>query len=85
MPDRERKQPDVSPLYADVRDMPPALFTCGTMDPLLDDSVFMEARWRAAGNESRLSLWEEGAHAFVAYPLEQARRSRAEQYAFVAG
>jgi acetyl esterase/lipase len=85
MSDRERRQPDVSPLYANLRDMPPALFTCGTMDPLLDDSLFMHARWSAAGNESRLSLWEEGAHAFVAYPLEQARRSRAEQYAFLAG
>ncbi len=82
--DRERKQPDISPLYADLRDLPPALFTCGTMDPLVDDSVFMHARWSAAGNESRLSLWEEGAHAFVAYPLEQARRSLAEQYAFLA-
>ena len=85
MPDRKRKQPDISPLYADLRDLPPALFTCGTMDPLLDDSVFMHARWSAAGNESRLSLWEEGAHAFVAYPLEQARRSLAEQYAFLGG
>ena len=83
MPERQRKQPDVSPLYAELHDLPPALFTCGTMDPLLDDSVFMHTRWSAAGNESRLSLWEEGAHAFVAYPLEQARRSLAEQYAFL--
>jgi acetyl esterase len=83
MPDRQRKQPDVSPLYAELHDLPPALFTCGTMDPLLDDSVFMHARWSAAGNEARLSLWEEGAHAFVAYPLELARRSLAEQYAFL--
>ena len=31
-----RRDPDISPLYADLRDMPPALFTVGTADPLLD-------------------------------------------------
>ena len=43
----------------------------------------MEARWRAAGNETQLSIWPEGAHAFVAYPIEIARRSLAEQHAFL--
>jgi acetyl esterase len=79
----ERRSPEVSPLYADLRDLPPALFSCGTLDPLLDDSLFMEARWRAAGNETALSLWEEGVHGYVFFPLEIARRSNAEQHAFL--
>ena len=41
--------PDVSPLYADLRGLCPALFTVGTGDTLLDDSVFMAARWELAG------------------------------------
>ena len=84
MTDDERRDPDISPLYADLRDLPPALFSCGTMDPLLDDSLFMESRWRAAGNEARLSLWPEGVHAFTAFPIEIGKRSRAEQNAFLA-
>jgi acetyl esterase/lipase len=81
----ERRDPRVSPLYADLRDLPPALFSCGTLDPLLDDTLFMEARWRLAGNTTTLSLWEDGVHAYTAFPLEIARRSRAEQAAFIRG
>jgi acetyl esterase len=85
MPREERRDPSVSPLYADLRDLPPAFFSCGTLDPLLDDSLFMEARWRAAGNHTSISLWPDGVHAYTAFPLEIARRSRAEQAAFIRG
>jgi acetyl esterase/lipase len=85
MPDEERRAPSVSPLFAELHDLPPALFSCGTADPLLDDSLFMEARWRQAGNETTLSLWDEGIHAYTAFPIEIGRRSRAEQVAFLSG
>jgi acetyl esterase len=85
MTDEERRAPSVSPLYAELHDLPPALFSCGTWDPLLDDSLFMEARWRHAGNETTLSLWPEGIHAYTAFPIEIGRRSRAEQTAFLKG
>ena len=67
--DAGRTDPDISPLYADLRGMPPALFTIGTADPLLDDSLFMAARWQAAGNATELRVYEEGCHAFTAFPL----------------
>ena len=81
----ERRAPAISPLFAELHDLPPALFSCGTSDPLLDDSLFMHARWRQAGNEAFLSLWPEGVHAYTAFPIEIGRRSRAEQTAFLKG
>ena len=35
------RDPDVSPLYADLNGMPPALFSVGTKDLLLDDTLQM--------------------------------------------
>lgn len=60
--------PDISPLYADMRGMPPALFSIGTRDALLDDSLFMAAKWARAGNKAELAVWPGGAHVFVAFP-----------------
>jgi acetyl esterase len=66
--DDERRDPDVSPLYGDLSDMPPALFSVGTNDHLLDDTLFMAARWAAAGNEQQLLVYPETPHACIALP-----------------
>jgi acetyl esterase/lipase len=71
----ECKDPSISPLYGDLHDMPPALFTVGTADHLLDDSLFMAARWAAYGNDSELAVYPDGIHAFSGFPTELAKRS----------
>src|SRR5512133_1265062 len=78
-----RRDPDISPLYAELHDMPPALFTVGTMDPLLDDSLFMHARWLSSGAPAELRTWPEAIHGFNAFPLRVTAAARAEQYAFL--
>ena len=71
-----RRDPSISPLYAALHDLSPALFSVGTLDPLLDDSLFMEARWRMAGNRTELHVVPEAVHGFTAFPLEVARQTR---------
>jgi acetyl esterase/lipase len=78
-----RRDPEISPLYADLRDMPPALFSIGTQDPLLDDTLFMEARWRAAGGRTELAILPEAIHAYNVFPLKVTAASREQQYAFL--
>lgn len=69
--------PAVSPLYADLAGLPPVLFTVGTRDPLLDDSLFMAQRWRAAGNRSELAIYPGGAHVFLAFAGRLAQQGAA--------
>ena len=83
VPAERRREPDVSPLYADLRAMPPALFTVGSLDPLLDDSLFMHQRWLAAGNESELAVYPGGVHGFSAMPIEIGRRATARMNEFI--
>lgn len=64
----ERRQPDVSPLYADLRDLPPALFTVGTADHLADDTMLMAARWQLAGNDAELLVYPETPHGGIGMP-----------------
>lgn len=83
IPKEKQTDPDAAPLYADLSKLPPALFTIGTLDPLLDDSLFMHARWRAAGNASELAIYPGGVHAFTAFPITLATQANARMEAFV--
>lgn len=79
----DRRDPDISPLYAKLHGMPPALFTVGTRDALIDDTLFMYGRWLAAGNEAELAVYPGGAHGFVAFPGEISKAANARIDAFL--
>jgi acetyl esterase/lipase len=76
VPRDERTNPDISPLYADLHDMPSALFSVGTRDGLFEDSVAMAARWAAAGNECELDVYPDAPHGFDAFPMRMADVAR---------
>jgi acetyl esterase/lipase len=78
----ECKAASISPLYADLHRLPPALFTVGSADHLLDDSLFMAARWAAYGNEAELAVYPDGIHGFNGFPMELAKRANERIDAF---
>jgi acetyl esterase len=77
------RNPQYSPLYADLRNLPPALFTIGTADPLIDDTYFMEARWRLAGNKTFLAVYPESSHAFNFFPTKMATAANEKMYQWI--
>ncbi|MCQ0987712.1 alpha/beta hydrolase [Jiella marina] len=77
------KDPQVSPLYASLHDLPPARFSCGSCDLLLDDTLFMASRWVASGNSADLAITNGGAHVFEAFPTKASTRSLEGMYAFL--
>jgi epsilon-lactone hydrolase len=54
---RDPKAPLVSPLYADLRDLPPLLVHVGSDEVLLDDALGLAERARAAGVDVTLEEW----------------------------
>lgn len=62
MGDRDRRTPLASPLYADLRGLPPLLFQVGTSEILLDDSTRLAERARAAGVDVALEVWDDMIH-----------------------
>ena len=70
----QRKDPSISPFYADLSKfkgkLPAALFTVGTEDCLLEDSVMMSVRWQMAGAETVLKLVPGAPHGYTNLPLD---------------
>jgi acetyl esterase/lipase len=73
--EEERRDPSVSPLYADFSRLPPAVLLCGTIDPLIDDSKLMAERWSAANGNASLVVVPDAPHAFNRFPTRLASRT----------
>ena len=59
---RDPKTPLASPLFADLRGLPPLLIQVGDAEVLLDDSVMLAERAKAAGVDATLEVWDEMVH-----------------------
>lgn len=72
---RDLRHPYISPLYADLRGMPPAIYTVGTLDHLYSDTMLMAEAWEKAGNECTVQEYVDGFHGFTGHPIGLARRA----------
>ena len=60
----DRKDPVLSPLFADLRGMPPSLLVTSTRDLLLSDTALFHRALLGAGNDAQLVVFEALPHAF---------------------
>jgi len=81
----ERKDPRVSPLYADLRNFPPMLIQIGSNETLLDDATRLAARAGAADVAVALEIWPHMIHAWPLWNahLEDGRRALASAGSFI--
>jgi acetyl esterase len=66
--DDARRDPAISPAFADLSGLPPALLSVGTCDHLLDDTLLFASRSAAAGNEIELFVAPDLPHGFGFIP-----------------
>jgi acetyl esterase/lipase len=84
-PGMDRKDPGLSPLYADLKSFPPILIQIGSAETLLDDAIRFASAAGAADVPVTLEIW---AHMIHAWPLwnahlEPGRRALASAGAFI--
>ena len=81
----DRKDPRVSPLYADLRGFPPTLIQIGSDETLLDNSVRFAAAAGKADVAVTLEIWPHMIHAWHLWNahLEDGRRALASAGAFM--
>jgi acetyl esterase/lipase len=60
----DRKNPVLSPLFADLHGMPPTLLVTGTRDILLSGTSIFDRALLAAGDDAQLVVFEAMPHAF---------------------
>ena len=81
----DRKDPRVSPLYADLKGLPPILIQIGSNEMLLDDATRFASAAGAADVPVTLEIWAHMIHAWHLWNarLEPGRRALASAGAFV--
>ncbi len=80
----DRTVPDVSPIFGDLRDLPPTLLIVGALDVLLEDNLVMAARLSAAGGEVDLRIYPESPHGFTGHPTSMARAALNDRESWLA-
>jgi monoterpene epsilon-lactone hydrolase len=84
--DRNRRDPGLSPLFAEVVGLPPTLIQIGDRECFLGDAVAMHEALIAAGVDTQLAVWKEMFHVWHLYwpMLSEGRAAVDEAAQFVA-
>ena len=77
------KQPNVSPILADFRGLPPLMFQVGSTEILLDDSRIAVEKAQRDGVDAQLEIWSDMPHVWHAWNLPESRRATAHLADFV--
>ncbi len=78
-------EPLISPLFGDLRGLPPLLLHVGSHEVLLDDSRGLAERARAAGTTVSLRIWPVVPHVWQMFRLPEAAASLDEAAGFARG
>ncbi|GAA0248497.1 alpha/beta hydrolase [Saccharothrix mutabilis subsp. mutabilis] len=74
----DRAAPDISPIYGDLRGLPPLLMVVGGLDVLLEDNLALAARVSAAGGDVDLRIYPESRHGFTSRSTGMAKAARSD-------
>ncbi|MEN0134927.1 MAG: alpha/beta hydrolase [Rhodococcus sp. (in: high G+C Gram-positive bacteria)] len=81
----DRTHPDLSPIFADLTNLPPVLMVVGDADILLHDNLAMAARLSASAVDVDLRIYPEAPHGFTGHPTPMARAARDDIQAWLNG
>lgn len=80
----DRSIADISPIFGDLRGLPPALVVVGAEDVLLEDNLALAVRLSAAGGVVHLRVYPESPHGFTGHPTAMARVALADRNSWLA-
>ena len=80
------RTPYASPLYADLKGLPPTLIHVGAVEILLDDATRLAERARSTGVEVECEVWPDMLHVWHLFApmLSEGREAVAKAGAFIA-
>lgn len=80
----QRRDPAVSPFYANLpklaaqtpsKKLPPAIFSIGTADILMDDTMVFAMKWMMSGAEALVKVYPGAPHGFSLFPPDVSEAS----------
>lgn len=79
----DREEPAVSPLFGDLKDLPPSLIYAGGDEVLLSDAQRLHAKLLQSGCKSQLVVKPERWHAYVLYNLQEDQQEYTDMNRFL--